>query len=92
MIFNQVFLTEKTDASEATQGPGRIGTAEKTRFVEWISDETGLTCLEVTDRYGSIFEELFNEIENEYGEVSAKNLDPRYVHLFLLQKRQGKSQ
>ncbi len=88
MIFCQTHLPEKADISETVHGPGRIAVAEKTKFVEWISDETGLTCSEATTRYGSIFEELFREIENEYGKVPVKNLDPRYVRLFLLQKKQ----
>jgi hypothetical protein len=86
MIFDQTHLPGQADIPEAVQWPGRISTAEKTKFVEWISEEAGLICSEVTVQYGSIFEELFHEIENEYGKVSAKNLDPRYVHLFLLSK------
>jgi hypothetical protein len=86
MIFVQAPLTEKTDIPGTVQFPGRIDTAEKTKFVEWVSEETNLTCSEVTSRYGSIFEGLFYEIENEYGNVSVKDLDPRYVHLFLLSK------
>ncbi|MFO7558373.1 MAG: DUF6178 family protein [Desulfobacterales bacterium] len=87
MIFDQTQLQEEADVSEKARETGRIATAEKTKFVEWISEETGLTCSEVTDRYGKIFEELFYEVENEYGRVSVKNLDPRYVHLFLLQQK-----
>jgi hypothetical protein len=52
--------------------------------------KTGWKDTEITDRYGSIFNKLFQEIENEYGSVSAKDLDPRYVRLFLLQ--QGKKE
>ena len=88
MIFDQTPLPEKAGISESVQRPKSIVIAEKTKFVEWISDETGLTGSEVTTRYGLIFEELFHEIENEYGKVSVKNLDPRYVHLFLLSKNQ----
>jgi hypothetical protein len=69
----------------------QITTAAKTVFVDWISTKTGLTNIEVTKRYGSIFDRLFKEIENEYGSVSVKNLDPRYVHLFLLQQSKKES-
>jgi hypothetical protein len=31
-------------------------------------------------------ENLFTEIESEYGTVSTEDLDPRYIHLFLLEK------
>jgi hypothetical protein len=32
-----------------------------------------------------MLEELFNEIENEYTMVTQKDLDPRFVNLFLLE-------
>jgi hypothetical protein len=64
----------------------RITTHAKTTFVNWVSAKTGWMDTEITSRYGSSFDKLFQEIENEYGSVSAKDLDPRYVRLFLLQQ------
>lgn len=64
----------------------RITTHAKTTFVNWVSAKTGWMDTEITSRYGSFFDKLFQEIENEYGSVSAKDLDPRYVRLFLLQQ------
>jgi len=87
MMFVPAPLPEKTGISGAVNGPKRIAMAQKNKFVEWISGETGLTYSEITTRYGSIFEELFDEIENEYGKVSPKDLDPRYVDLFLLERK-----
>jgi hypothetical protein len=49
-----------------------------------LSAETGLKDYEITDRLGQTFEDLFNELENEYGQVTAEQIDPRFVHLFLL--------
>jgi len=58
----------------------------KSGFVEWLARETGLADFEITESLGRIFEDLFGEIEAEYGQVTAKDLDPRFVQLFLLKK------
>ena len=73
----------------AAQGvePGKqrhIAESMKDHFIDWLSKETGLKGYEITDKLGQTFEELFKEIEGEYGRVAAKDLDPRYVNLFLL--------
>ena len=47
--------------------------------------ETGLKDLEIIDRLGQNLENLFEEIEIELGRVSVKDLDARYVQLFLLE-------
>jgi len=39
---------------------------------------------EISKRLGQTFEDLFNEIESEYGLVATEEIDPRFVHLFLL--------
>jgi hypothetical protein len=56
----------------------------KTAFLNWLAAETGLKDYEITDRLGQTFEDLFNEIESEYGRVAAADIDPRFVHLFLV--------
>ncbi len=70
-------------ADQVRKVPG----AMKASFLDWLSTETGLRDFEITERVGQTFEELFNEIESEYGQVAAKNLDPRYIHLFLLKSK-----
>ena len=65
----------------------KIPLAMKESFITWLSEETGLKDYEITERVGQTFEDLFNEIESEYGRVPAKKLDPRYVHLFLLKAK-----
>jgi len=62
----------------------KIPVKMKTAFLNWLSVETGLKDFEITDRLGQTFEDLFNEIESEYGQVAAAEIDPRFVHLFLL--------
>jgi hypothetical protein len=56
----------------------------KTAFLNWLAAETALKDYEITDRLGPTFENLFNEVESEYGRVAAADLDPRFVHLFLI--------
>jgi hypothetical protein len=63
----------------------KIPVEMKTAFLNWLSVETDLKDYEITDRLGQTFEDLFNEIESEYGQVAAAEIDPRFVHLFLLQ-------
>lgn len=63
---------------------GKISAEMKTAFLNWLATETGLKDYEITDRLGQTFENLFNEIESEYGRVAATDIDPRFVHLFLI--------
>lgn len=62
----------------------RIPGALKSDFLAWLSQNTGIQDYEISEKLGRVFEELFAEIESEYGRVAAKDLDPRFVHLFLL--------
>jgi len=59
----------------------------KTAFLNWLAAETGLKDYEISERLGQTFEDLFNEIESEYGRVAAADIDPRFVHLFLLSSK-----
>ncbi|MFO7708991.1 MAG: DUF6178 family protein [Desulfobacterales bacterium] len=70
--------------SEAALGLRRIPDTLKTDFVRWLAADTGLRDYEISEKLGSILEGLFLEIENEYGRVAVKDLDPRFVQLFLL--------
>ena len=72
------------DPDPETQQPRKVPVAMKESFLSWLSDDTGLKDYEITDRLGNTLEDLFNEIEMEFGRVATKDLDPRYVHLFLL--------
>jgi len=63
---------------------GKIPVVMKTAFLNWLSEETGLQDYEISKRLGQTFEDLFNEIESEFGLVATQEIDPRFVHLFLL--------
>jgi hypothetical protein len=72
------------ESSTDLAAPRRIPEAMKSSFIAWLARETGLKDVEITENLGRIFEDLFGEIEAEYGRVTAKDLDPRFVQHFLL--------
>ena len=61
-----------------------IPQAMKNHFLNWLAAETGLKDFEITEGLGRTFENLFAEIESELGMVAARDLDPKYVLMFLL--------
>lgn len=67
-------------AAESRRVPAEL----KTAFIDWLAAETGLKGFEISGRLAPVFEELFGEIETEYGRVAPEDLDPRFVQLFLL--------
>jgi hypothetical protein len=64
----------------------RIPDSMKTDFITWLAHETGLRDFEISEKLGRIFADLFAEVEAEYGRVAAKDLDARFVQLFLLKR------
>lgn len=74
------------DLWTAENVPRQINPSMKESFLNWLSGKTGLTHYDITQHLGKTLENLFNEIKSEYGEVSEKDLDPRYIHLFFIKK------
>jgi hypothetical protein len=72
------------DAPADPAVPRRISEALKAEFVRWLGAESGWPEVDLSERLGAVFEELFAEVEAECGRVAAENLDPRFVQLFLL--------
>jgi len=58
----------------------------KTDFLNWLAAQTTLKDYEISRRLGQTLEDLFNEIELEYGRRAVEEIDPRFVHLFLLER------
>jgi hypothetical protein len=80
-FFNELLPARPgTGAEQARTIPQEM----KDRFIDWIARETGLKDFEITGKLGRTFEDLFAEIETELGPVDARDLDARYVRLFLL--------
>jgi len=65
--------------------PRFIRISMKESFLKWLADKTGLADYEITRRMEKTLENLFCEIEGEYGDVDEKHLDSKHIHLFLLE-------
>lgn len=63
-------------------GGGRIDQTAKTDFRLYLAERGGISEAEVDRRVGGALKALFEEIEDEFGPVRARNLDPRYIRLF----------
>ena len=68
------------------QTSSKISNSVKENFLQWLVFRTGLKDYEISENMGSLLEDLFKEIETEMGQVSANNIDPRYILLFLIRK------
>lgn len=69
--------------------PRKTSLSMKTSLLDWLSDKTGLMHHEISQKLGPSLENLFDEIESEYGKVSRDDLDPRSIHLFLTTVKKG---
>ncbi len=64
--------------------PRTIRFSVKSDFLKWLADKSGLTGTEISRQCGKTLESLFSEIESELGQISKKNIEPRYIQLFLI--------
>jgi hypothetical protein len=62
----------------------RISDAAKERFLEWLAGAARLEVYALSRKFRETFETLFSAVEEEYQAVSGEDLDPRYVHFFML--------
>jgi len=62
----------------------KIRLAMKEDFLNFLSAQTGLINPDISRKLGYALENLFNQLEKECGEVIKEDLDPRYIHLFLI--------
>jgi hypothetical protein len=67
-------------------GPKTIRLSVKAAFLNWAAERSGAPADELSDRLGMVFENLFSEIESEFGAVDAAHLDPRYIGLFIVKE------
>jgi len=80
-FFDDLLITPQKSGRDKLR---KTGISMKELFLNWISEKTGLNIYEITQKLGQTLENLFNSIESEYGAVSKKDLDPRYIYLFLV--------
>ncbi len=69
---------------ESSEKPKKVKLSAKESFLKWLSDASGEDIYEITQQSGRTFEKLFQEIESEYGEVSTRHLEAKYISLFLV--------
>jgi len=81
--FFEDLLPGKPDPDAAKQR--KVPEVMKGRFLNWLAANTGLRDFEITERLGGTLESLFEEIESELGRVTIKDLEPKYIQLFLLE-------
>ena len=72
------------DIWEKGSRPYQVDTAMKQSFLDLVQKRSGLAVDEIPDRAGKVFDRIFFELEKEYGSVSLKELDPRYIKHFLV--------
>ncbi|RPJ17095.1 MAG: hypothetical protein EHM30_04630 [Desulfobacteraceae bacterium] len=65
----------------------RIDLSIKESFLSWLTEITGLSASEITEKLGRVFDDLFGEIESELKKVSQHDLDSRYISLFLIERK-----
>jgi hypothetical protein len=65
--------------------PRRLDPAMKRSFSSWMCSQSGLQEREIAHKLGAVVELLFSEIEEEYAWVDSSDLDPRFIHLFLIE-------
>ncbi|MDP2645932.1 MAG: DUF6178 family protein [Desulfobacterales bacterium] len=80
-FFNSIFEPSRDGAQNRAR---QVKVSMKESFLAWLSGETGLKQLEIVQAIGPSLEALFDEVEGEFGGVSNKNLDPAFIHLFLI--------
>jgi len=69
----------------AGEKPLKIRRSMKESCLRWLAEQSGLGEYEISQSLGQVLEALFLELEDEYGQVAAEDLDPRFVYLFLLE-------
>ena len=83
-FFDQLLPEQPADGRNQKR---KIPRQMKQNFLDWLAADSGLKDSEITARLGQTLENLFEEIESELDRVTGKDLDPRYVRLFLLEDK-----
>ena len=64
--------------------PRRVDPGMKQAFLSWLQERAGLGIDALEKSAANILDALFVELDEEYGSVSLKDLDPRYIKHFLV--------
>jgi len=85
------FRTFFSDRLMAPVAKGRSDTllvvrrSAKASFLAWLVAGSGLSEASIREQVGLSLEQLFSDLESELGRVASRNLDPRFVPLFIIE-------
>ena len=82
-FFDQLF--EKSQKN-VLKKPRKTQSRLKSSLLNWISGKSGIDPYGISQKIGQPLETLFVEVESEYGSVEKKDLDPRFIYLFLVER------
>jgi hypothetical protein len=68
--------------------PRQISNTTREIFLGWLADRSDLATFEISERMAPALEWLFVKIGKELGSVKKKDLDPRFITLFLFTEHQ----
>ena len=77
-FYRQLWTSETT--------PAQIHQTVRESFLRWLSARSGLREDQISVNVGETLENLFLELEDEYGQVKEEDLDPRFVQHFLIER------
>ena len=80
-FYDLFFEPQETDPSAK---PRKARTTMKADFLKWLAAKSGMDRVDLSRRLGKTLENLFLEIEEEYGSVSPNDLDPRIIQHFMV--------
>jgi hypothetical protein len=66
--------------------PGQIRQRMREAFLQWLAVQSGRREDLISANLAATLERLFLELEDEYGPVAAKDLDPRFIQHFLIER------
>lgn len=64
--------------------PRQVRRSAKQSFLDWLVEGSGLSEAQIRLQVGLSLEKLFGEIESELGRVAPRDLDPRFIPLFII--------
>jgi hypothetical protein len=80
-FYDLFFEPQETDPSAK---PRKARTAMKADFLQWLAKKSGMDQMDLSHKLGKTLENLFLEVEEEYGNVSPNDLDPGLIQHFLV--------
>jgi hypothetical protein len=87
----EIFRPFYSQLWEENSRPPEIKSSVKSDFLSWLSSFGAGDGPTLSSQLGQALENLFDRLAEDYGSVSPADLDPRFIHLFILKKTRTKS-